>query len=460
MTLRVKIIMLIVAIAAVIGLAFLFTAAKTTLTSGKLNVTTSDAANYITVSRINPNPTVIDTKNAQGTYSAQLPDGTYTVTVQNKSYSTQQIVTVKAGQTISASIDLVKAGPLEIVTSLGVTSVVAGSDTLRYIDTDSDALFEINKLNQLHYIASPSPFTSVVWASATYGIARNGDGQFYRVDGSTITPLTAPFPLTNLSNSYAVSPNKDVYLTDGSKVYRGAGGQNFQAIVTSSKRISIKAASDTNVLVQESDPKNAKAAASLILINHVGNTIRTEGEVYDAAFSPSGNHIVINGAARSAVLDNKLQQIIRLPQNNVTSPAWVNDNTLVYAQQNKLWQFNTINGQADMIANTDIAAIIQQSVSADGAYVYMTTQNISDGLNPMLERVGLKKQPVAQDVTVLGLILPATVDACRLSFVNFTAPTVAIQGPKGGQAACTQKAQQYLQTYHVSSTIGISFSGN
>lgn len=340
---------------------------------------------------------------------------------------------------------------------MGASALVADGNNIRFINRNSNTLYEINAQNQLKNISGSVSFNVIRWADASYGVGRDAKGKLYHIKGASITPLAAPFITTSATTTLAVAPDHVVYLSDGTNVYTGKDGQAFKLIHTSKMNVSVAAASRQGVLLRETDPKKERAEGELVVIDRSGKITSIEGEAYDAAWSPSGDRLLINGDERTAVLDKNLKEITRLPAGNVGAPIWLNDTQILYGLTNNLWRFDSDTGQADAIANMRTETVAQQFLDQDSSYIYITTQDSKTGRRLRLSRLGLKGQPAATIPTQLGVLLPNTLGNCSLALVNFTKPTVAVSGPIGQNAACLQKAQAYLTTYKVNQS-GLGFN--
>ncbi|GAC1372503.1 MAG: hypothetical protein NVSMB39_6720 [Candidatus Saccharimonadales bacterium] len=455
MTPRTKKILIISAIVLIVVIALI------TIISGAqkavLTVTASDPQALISVT--SRTDLKLKLKDTQGRLSQKVPVGEYIVKAATKNAIVTQAVTVKSGSEVKVTLTFQKIFPLEMVTKVSAASLVADAGNLQFINTDTSSLTRLTSQNQIIPVNNFS-FSNIKWADPSYGIGLSASGQLYIIDNLNPTQFNLPFTPASHTTA-AIAADKSVYVSDGSIVYLYSGGK-FSKIYSTNKALRLLSASNTAVIgIEDPAPTTGQKAdeGRIILISRSGSVKRTDGEAYDAAWSPSGEKVIVNGDEQTAVLDKNLKRLSYFPHSNANSPVWLDNDTVAYGFGNSIWRFDVGTGTSQQLATDSSLTFTQLYAASDSSYLYATTQSYKDGKNQTVRRVPLKGQTVTPASTILGLILPSTIGQCRLSYVNFAAPTVSVQGPKAQQATCTASAQKYLQTYHVPTTgLGLSFS--
>lgn len=440
---------------AIIGLLIFLSSRQKAL----LTVTSSDSQATITVNTLATGQAVNGTKGVEGRFSQKVPVGDYVVTARNNASSVKQTITVKAGPEIKINLAFASILPLEMVAALPAANFIDNGRDFQFIHLDANTLTHINQQNQISMIKNYN-FRNIKWADTTFGAGLASTGKFYLIKNLVPEILDVPFSSTN-NSSLVIAPNQDIYVSNGTIVYRYHEGK-FTKIFETKHSVNVMAASNDAVIVLEGGESKTGAKADegyIVRINLNGQTKKVEGESYDSEWSPDGSKFIINGDEGTTVLSKDLKKLIQLPQSNVNSPVWLDDNTLAFSIGSGLWRFDVSTGLSQQIASNPNLTFTRNYLSKDGTYLYVTTQNFRDGKNQSIQRVGLKGQKVTPVASILGIILPNTVGQCQLSYINFTAPTVVVRGPQASAAACTQSAQKYLQTYRVDTkALGLSFS--
>lgn len=416
-------------------------------TTGTLEVKVNDTKATIDIIRTIPNPQIVDTKGATGTFSSPLPVGTYIVTAKDGQSSSQQSTTLKGGDTKKVILNLSSIGDTEPVTSRGASSLIV-DDAMAFIDRGHNGLYRVDSGNNELQIKSDLPFITARWANSSYGVAQDANGRLYRVT-DTITPITAPSQYGD-STTYALAPNHDTYISDGKTLYIGKPEGDFKKLYDSSKSLTIITASNNAVLLSEI-PSGSREG-DLLAIDRTGQVKRIDGEAYSAKWSPSGGLIALSNDSRAAVLDANLQTVATLPKSNVNSPTWLDDHTVLYGVNDELWKYDLPSGQATLITKFDSSGQVSEiTPSKDGAYLYITVQKTtqSGDLSFELVRLGLHNQPITPMLQRLRLIIPNNVNGCELGYINFARPAVTVHPTSASQDACMLSAKNYLQGYGV-----------
>ena len=447
MTRRLKIIIISIVVVLLLGIIALV--AYPYLTTAQLSITTNSSDNTIAINRITPNAQSIDTENATGSFSTRVPAGTYSIAVKNKYFASQQVVNVKAMETKNITINLNSIKDVEPVSSRSASYVVADNNSLAFIDRSNRSLYRIDSNNNEQLIDSTHGFSTAEWSDVTYGVGQDTNSNLYKINNNTVTPIVAPFSY-DAKTTYYLAPNRDLYIANGKTLYISTAEGGFKQLYVSSQQISVITASNTNVLLGESNPEKKEGA--LVAVSRTGSTNKSTGEAYRAAWSPSGKYLVTSSDVETQVVDAKLHKVISLPTTNVNSPVWLDDHTLLYGVSDGVWKYDVQSGSATLLASVgDVGQVSQITPSKDGAYIYISIQetNNTDGLSFQLSRLGLRGQVSSVAVQKIKLLIPNTISSCNLNYINFTKTTILVQGSLADKQTCLKSAQDYLWQYSV-----------
>jgi hypothetical protein len=431
-------------------------------TLASLTVTTNDASNTIFIRQKSATTQQQVTVDQQGnTTTAQLAPGTYIVTVQNATQTASQVLTLSAAEHKAITINLQPQGSNSItnepVSSMGARSVSVSKDLLRFIDnnTADRTLYSIDSSGTATKLDGSVMYTSVSWANPNFGIGYglNHDNRyvFTKIEGNFVTPIKPPFSVTAASST-GVAPNQTWYVSDGKVVYRGNADGSFTEVFKSDNKLKIMTVSNDALLLSQQGP-DGRGEGNLITLHQNGDKYQIEGEAYEAAWSPSGDKLVTSGDT-SEIFDNKLNKIGTLPQGNFMSPAWLDDNTLVYGVSNSVIRYNLNTGASStMMTFDDVVGRPSQIVpSVENDYLYTTIQKGGDRptITYRLDRLPLKNQtPVDVPVGKFALLIPNTVSGCELNFMNF-AGKFSIITKSSTNNNCAASAAQYFTDYGAS----------
>lgn len=416
--------------------------------TGSLEVTVNDTKASIGIHRITPQPQSIDTHNATGRFTGQLTEGTYTITAKNNDLSAQQVVDIKSGETKKVNLTLSSLGTVEPVSSRGASHLVIEAAGMAFADRSNDNLYRIDASNNEQRLSNGVDFVSAQWSDLSYGVGQDNHQHLYRVT-NTATEISAPFPYSD-KTTYALAPNHDLYIADGNNLYLGKPEGGFKKIYSTSYQLSIMCASNNAVFLNEVPA--GKKEGDLVTVDRSGTSKKIDGEAYNAAWSPSGNYVVISSDTKTEVLDSSLNEISQLPTTNVSAPSWLDDRTVLYGISDELWKYDITTHIATIMTKIgDIGQVSQIAPSKDGSYIYISVQKTTQNgdFSFELARLGLHGQPASPIMPALRLIVPNDVNGCSLGYTNFVRPAVNIYPKTASADACMQTARSYLQTYHI-----------
>ena len=419
------------------------------LTIGKIIVSTN-GTNDISIEKQGISSAANQAITGRGKLSASLRGGTYTVTVNNRSFSSQRVVQIKSRQTEHISVNLQTIGQVEPVTSAEVYALMATSSSLTYIDLSGHSLVNVSSENQVQALLPGVSVSGLYWASPSLGVAQDQFGTLFSVQGLVVKKMSLPIIPT--INNYAISPNGLLYFSNGKTLYAGALNGSYKQILNSDTPISIINATNNGVLISvgaDSNDVSINRKDSLQLISPQGKTYSGNIDVDDAAWSPNGLDLAVTTDTGTTVYDSHLKTLYQLPQSNVDSITWLNNTTVLYGIASNLWSYNIQTQTANVLTNvSDLGYVSEIYPSQDGSYIYIGIQSSSTN-NIYLTRLGLNKQPVSAIMQQLQIFLPNIYQGCSLGYLDFTSPTIVVQDTDSSGLNCIASAQVYLQTYGV-----------
>lgn len=422
------------------------------LTTGELVVNTN-GANDISVIELGVSSPVPHSITDQNKLSLKLHSGSYAITVNDRFFTSQKVVQVKAHQTQRVSVNLQNIGQVEPVTSAEVDNLMATPQSLTYIDLGGHSLVNVNAENQIQTLLPGVSFSSIDWANSSLGIAQDQSGNLYSIEGTVVKKLS--LPITPSNNNYAIAPNSVIYFSDGKSLYEGTLNSNYRRISKNNDDFSIVDASDSGLVANVGTSSGQTSTGEegdddiLQLITPGGRVYSDDIDVDDAAWSPNSLYLTVTGDAGTTVYNNHLRALDRLPQSNVNSIVWSNNSTILYGVGSNLWSYNIETQTANVLANViDFGYVSGIYPSQDGSYIYVGIQDSSTN-NVYLTRLGLNNQPVSTLMQQLQVFLPNIYQGCSMGYLDFTSPTVIVQGTDTTSENCVSVAQSYLQIYTI-----------
>lgn len=410
------------------------------LTHGRMIVSTDNSSDTIYIKRDGSDGFI---RTGHTSISLTLKTGRYIVSVQGNSIASTQVVNLKSRQTLNLRINPVSASGVEPVSDHNASDIAADSQNLSALDPISGTLYRIDSANNIVPLPISQTFRSIQWINPLRGVAQDTAGRLYLIDQSTVSPLNVPFDYAQAGPvNYTVTAGGSIYVSAGNTVYAG-GATGFKKMYTASAAPSLLAAQNGSLAVVEELEGNSGQDNSRITIIAGGEVSVKQTGSFVAAWSQNGRYLAISGRDGGEVIDVKAKHVAALPHPNLSSPVWLDENTLVYAVSDQLWSYNIQTQQGRLVANMPLGAPISgAALTADKSYLYLSVRSITDGSRTKIKRVGLKGQAVDKAVYQLQDMTPQSVDLCFLDLVNFTKPTVTVSP---GTPACLQAAQTKLQ---------------
>ena len=412
-----------------------------------LTLTTNDLSNTLLIHENKPTPRNIDISQNGKEVIARLEAGNYTVTAQNKVTSTAQVIDIGIGEHKTITLNLSAASSIIMsempVTSLGAIYFTASENNITFVDSNNpnNPLYSVDQTNHTKLVDGKHTYTSIRWADASFGIGFVSYGTtnhgVVKIDNTNVSDVVLPFS-PDEAFSYAVSPNRTWYVSDGHTIYRANGDGSFTKIYTTDVKSSVTIASASNNAIILTQKVSAVAReGSLIILHNDGTKYQIEGELYNSAWSPSGDKVVTTGDT-AEIFDDKLNPIRQLPQGNFISPVWLDDNTLVYGLGSNVWRYKLDTGRAEIIVSLDplLGAFSVIKPDSEHNFLYASLYS-SNSTNPTysLKRISLgnKQAPDPTTAQHLGIILPLVDSTCSVNFMNFTSLTVLTKQTAPGQ---------------------------
>lgn len=407
-------------------------------TGATLTLTTNDSDATWLVHETSPEPQNINVPSGGKRVDLRVEAGTYTVTVKNKSTSSIQIVTVGIGEHKTITLNLNSINVLipspQPVTSMGAGSFMITSASMTFVDRNSSDshLYYVDSSNRTRLLDGRHTYQTIQWADDSFGIGLVKLGSLgyglTKIEDKTVTDVALPFT-SNDPIGYAVAPNRAWYASDGHTVYRANADGSFTKVYTagSNKNLYVVSASNDAALIAEKD-KNTVREGNLIALHTDGTKYQIEGEVYESAWSPSGDKLVTSGDT-AEIFDNKLNVTHVLPQGNVGSPVWLDDNTLLYSLSGNVWRYDLSDRKAHVIATVSDTVGTISTIGPDSTRDYLYISVYRNGFATptfSLGRVSIGSKPVPDSSTaaLLSVIFPYTESGCTLNTMNFSALTV------------------------------------
>jgi hypothetical protein len=242
-----------------------------------------------------------------------------------------------------------------------------------------------------------------------------------------------------------------LYLSNGNTIYAGVAGGTLSQLLrpVNGEGFSIVSATTKGVLVNETSTDASGDKNGDLLFITPAKTYTIQAGIYDSAWSPNGQDLVVTTDSDSDIYNDRLQLIGSLPANNVTSPVWLNNNVIFYGIAGALWSYNIQTKTSNTVASVSVFGYVSKIYpSQNDAYVYVAIQNTTTN-SLELSRLGLDNQPVSPIMQELQVFLPNTYQGCSLDYLDFTAPSVVVDGTDSSGQNCVQAATSYLQLYAI-----------
>lgn len=367
-----------------------------------------------------------------GKLSAPIAMGDYTVTVNSKVFSTSKLVHIRWHQTYRETFKSAKLHDLEPVVGQDAYSVVASSNTLRYLAGKESYIMRIDGTNTISALTTGNKITNVQWADPSYGIAIDTKGELFEVSENTIQALRFPVKITQDSYAtVAVNQDRSMYVSVRGVVYYGTQEAGFKKIYTSKSETPQIVSSPERALIINTVTSGTVAPQITTTVTLISKSGDAQGSITIPqaenmpsgplfVWSPDGKRLALfGGDANNAIYDENLHKLLTIPGVGLANPHWTNNTTLFYSQQNTLWQYDTSTQNASAYAALGADTEIN-SITSDEQENYVYINGVIGSTHALL-RVGLKDQPVSPNAYDLSIYLPIiTEEGCTINYINFT----------------------------------------
>lgn len=420
------------------------------LTKGSLTVSTTPEDAQVGIEKLEgsiESNTIVKTTSGKGGATYKLSPGTYRVLAISGPFTTQRVVTIKARESQKISMSVSVAVSPEPVYGTNTTSLIAGKSQLLFVDVATGLLSKIDAQNKVIPIDNTHILKSVKWANSDLGVALGFGNELYQVNKGVLTLVTPPFPINNSSKViYDVSPNGDLYISNGQDVYAGPVGENLDKIYSSGDNYNtaISAGDDSAALI-ENDSSSDKP--SLVVVNSDGKVEHKEAGVKFAKWSPESNKLLTVKGAGAVVMSQSYAVESEISANDLSVYNWGDDHTVFYSSGSQLYVHDTNLKQSNKIAEAPGAqSIIEIYQSEESPYLYFTAKksNPDGGIDVnQLFRVGLDGQKVDDALLGLSVFLPDLLGGCFVNYVVFTQPNIVVTPPIGSTGP--SRCQKYVE---------------
>lgn len=427
-------------------------------THGKINVATNSKLDKVTIYKIGKSDkgnTVV--YEGLGGVSKIISKGEYFVKISNGLYATTKPVHVSAFKISNVSTSLNKTSTVEYVINDSASSIASNSSRLIYLDTNNQIKF-IDSTN-LDTLLSSNIFTKARWINAEKGIAKSENNFLYEITGKNLKPINLPSEITNSVYDYSVSKNGNLYIWNEnnvylqknnalSKIYSVDAGEKINKVIAENEK--------TIITTREQNSIKLEKESKVVVLDSNKKLLSKEGvELYEIAISPSGKYIAITNDNSSTILDTvSLQQVAKLPDANVISIIWLDDNRIAYGVQDNLVEYAIDDNSSQVLtASLDGEPISYLSKDDSGKYLYIQTPH-KDSNSYYIQRVNItnsKETSLKDDLTGL---FPKIVNGCTFNLVNFSKPTIHITtNIKGAENSCIQEVKKYLTNNSINQSL-------
>lgn len=420
------------------------------LTSGNIIVKTNSTDNLVsvlTISKVDKQSTVAS---KLGGLNASLSPGNYEIEVSNSNSSIINNITVKSRENKTYNINLNPTLQSQSVLSDGASNLAANSSFIQYIDYDKGGLYEINSGGLPTNLDPSLDFISAAWLNPTQGIAQTNDDHLYSITNGVITPLAVPFSYSSNHVSYSISPNGNIYVSNGNTVYVSANGVNWSPYFASSSDEPAIVAGVNKVAIL--DPIN-EYDTNIRIVSLSGKLLyKKEINASGLVWSPNDSQFVTTGDGpdSSEIFTSSLEKVSTLPGDLTqevwsSGVVWKNSTVLYYGRSQNLWEYDQQTGQGSIISTTpDRETITGTFFSQDGNYIYFTGANLTSSSSILL-RVGLTSvtQNIPSYYSGLSILFPTNTADCSFTYSNFLAPYIIITGWVD-PATCQNEVQTQL----------------
>lgn len=441
------------------------------LTTATITITTKNASDILGVTRITDGQEGKGVYSKPGKYTLKVrqKSGIYKLSAGNRTAAVNKFIVVKARQHVSISLSSQAVRVSEPVIGEAANSVAADSSQLLFVDPGSLRLMRIDAANNLQVVDEVHHLTSVQWNGTAFGVGLSQDGKLYAIDKGAVSEIPLPFVAKGTENQsivkkvgYALSPDGQIYVSNGADVYSGRAGFGFKKIYTARFGYLRLAASSNRLAIFYRGIENSEGVSNgnikpeAIITDPTGKIIgkKPNANIYKVYWSPNGKYLLTEGTDGVNVYDESFRLVQSVsPSGNIAVGAWLTNNDLLYATHETIWQFDLSERQSFKLSNGGNGTIDELSVDAGSNYIYATSDSSTKDAS-QITRIGLDNQPVNKSLSILDIFLPEDIGVCSLNYINFSSPAITIRYPDSGTDPknCIKTAQGELKYYGLDPT--------
>ncbi len=376
---------LVVAIGVVVVVAailyVIISAVVTRQNTGLLSVKASSQGATLEVQQLNTQVKKIGT----GSAKVRLKPGDYQVITTDNGATTVNLVTVAKHQTINLNVTIQPLVKSTKITAAPAQNILLDTGQVYFLNTSIQSLsnYHIGALNATPYRTDIYPITGVDWIDATHFFTEDASGNWTYHNGTTTTPLTFGQGETPESASISFTPSGAVaYVTNKKNivVMRSPGAQPQQIGTASDTAAQASISPDGDVIV--STPIiNYNDPLRPTILYHQGTQITLSASlegIANVVWAPDGSKISYTTNSGIYVYElstKKMSQVFIGSTTNPLSGTWLNNTTLLYAQDNAILQFQTDKQTSTKLAGLDgiMSEAYPFTIASDGQTVYYGT---------------------------------------------------------------------------------------
>lgn len=389
------------------------------------------------------------------TLAIRIRAGNYVARVNSKSFSVSKAITVKAHKTLRYALNPVNQSALEPVAPVSAYSIAASNSSLLYVEAASKILYKIDAQNNTQPVDTSHQFASIKWVDVSYGIGLGTSGQLYSISNGSVQSINLPFSDKDSKPiAYAVSANKEIFVSHGPDIYSGTDAGVFTKIYTTKSPTPSLVSWNNKVAIIETpgDVLNSKIAPLVTIASQSGPVLYQKPfDVDSAAWSQDGKYLAFfSDGSQGEVVNNSLGLVANLPSVAANSLVWAG-NALYYTIGNQLWSY-AFSASNQLVSSASPGNTVSDlALSNDKAYLYMsvTPDDSSGGGSPQIYRFSLHGGAVPDYVYQLPIFLPDSSQPCSLSYINFTYPTVVGYAASSPDQTCSAAAATVFMPYGI-----------
>lgn len=386
-------------------------------------------------------------------YFAFAPTGTYIASGSSDSKSTAKYYTVHPFSfqhiTLHADQKMIDTSP--VTNYSHILNVQPTKNSVRFYDDSSQTIRAITTNNRIATINSQK-FASVTWASdgkSAIGVTSSTPTKLYVIRGNALSELPLPTKINNPDSvSAAIASSGRVYVAIDKQLFTAATtGSTYQRVGRLGDNTTVTAAAGDTALLSQYVSSGADDFSYKIMIatpDSIGASTTIKGipspeSGHTASLSPNGKEVFITNNDAGTVYDSSFNKLYNVPSIQSTAGGWVDNHTVIYTSEEKVWEYNQDTESADAIAQMPtVEAYTGLKFSEPNLHVSNIYTDQKDGVvylgaqmngDSVLYRVNTSKSQINKTITSIGLTTVTTFpNFCTAYYIGVTKPTFYIYG--------------------------------